>query len=94
MRKAEWEPPRLDVAPFTAFEAMAMRALQTGTATPDQQQAAMKWIVNGAGMLTSQSFVPGQTDQTAFHEGRRNVAKQIIHLTVCDLEAKKATKGA
>lgn len=84
----------LEVAAFSVGEARAIRAVKHGVATPEQQTLALQWIVNGAGMFTGQSFVPGEPDRTSFNEGRRNVAKQIIHLTVCDLnETRNATKG-
>lgn len=74
------------MAPYEKLDAYALRALSNGTATTEEQQRALKWIVNGAAMLTSQSFVPGQPDVSNFNEGRRNVAKQIMHLLVCELE--------
>jgi hypothetical protein len=85
-KRALQPPPAFPVAVFDKFDAYAIRALTAGEATKDQQQRAMKWIVNGAAMLMSQAFVPGQPDTTAFNEGRRNVAKQILHLTACELE--------
>lgn len=84
MRKAQ-PAPEFPVAPFDKLDAYALRAMNAGTATSEEQRRALKWIVNGAAMLTSQSFVPGQQDQTSFNEGRRNVAKQIMHLMVCEL---------
>jgi hypothetical protein len=92
-KKLEAEAQPLEVAPFTLQEAYAVRALERGTATPEQQIAAMRWIVNGAAMAMGQSFVAGQPDRTAFNEGRRNVAKQIIHLTVVDVEARKRAQA-
>ena len=95
MKKLDAEPAPLEVAAFDLTDAYALRALHAGQATAEQQQRAMRWIINGAAMAMGQSFVPGQPDKTAFNEGRRNVAKQVIHLTVCDLETKKAAaKGA
>ena len=86
MKREPKPAPAFPVAPFDRNDAIAIRALTDGVASADQQKRALKWIVNGAAMLTSQSFVAGQADVTAFNEGRRCVAKQIIHLTVCELE--------
>lgn len=77
--------PDFPVAPFDKFDAYALRAMNAGAATPEEQKRALAWIVNAAAMFTSQSFVPGHSDQTSFNEGRRNVAKQIMHLMVCEL---------
>jgi hypothetical protein len=88
-KKLDWEPPPLEVAEFTDRDAYAIRSLAKGEATPEQQKLALQWIMQGAGMLTSQSMVFGSPDRTAFNEGRRNVAKQIVHLTVVDLDARK-----
>lgn len=77
--------PDFPVAPFEKHDAYALRAMNAGAATADEQRRALAWIVNAAAMFTSQSFVQGQQDQTSFNEGRRNVAKQIMHLMVCEL---------
>ena len=92
-KRATVPAPEFPVAPFENYDAFALRALSAGTATAEEQKRALRWIVNGAAMLTSQSFVPGSADVTAFNEGRRNVAKQITHLIVCDLEPAPPAAG-
>lgn len=93
MKRKQVPPPDFAVAPFTKQDAYAIRALTRGQAGPEDQRRALAWIVNGAAMLSSQSFVPGQQDVTAFNEGRRNVAKQILHLTVCELDPETAGRS-
>ena len=68
---AEWEKP----------DAAAIQALVDGTATPEQQQRALRWIVEGAAQTYDRSFVPGSADVSAFLEGRRDVGRQIVKLT-------------
>lgn len=70
-------------APYTAQVQAGLKGLQAGTATPGQQAAVFEWLVRDAAGIGRQSF---RTDpmQTAFAEGRRFVAIQIIHLTTSE----------
>jgi len=65
-------------------DAHALRALKNGTASPDQQQRALKWIMDEA--CNTVGFWWRDTDrETAFELGRAFVAKQIGRLLTCDL---------
>lgn len=65
-------------------DAHALRALHTGTASADQQQRAMRWILQTACEVGGMPW--HQTDrETAFALGRLFVGKQIGRLLVCDL---------
>lgn len=68
--------------PCSVSEHAALRALQDGTATPEQQQLALKWIVEKASAYYELSFRPGDERgrrETDWYEGRRFVGAQIIH---------------
>lgn len=81
-KREPWHPAEWD-----DYDVTAMQALARGVANDQQQMRALAWIVNRAGMTNDQSFVPGQTDTTAFIEGRRSVASQIKKLINLDLAA-------
>lgn len=59
----------------------ALKALQTGTASPDQQQQALNWIIHEAARTYDQPFRPGGDDgarATDFACGRMFVGQQIV----------------
>jgi hypothetical protein len=58
-----------------------LRALEAGTATAHQQQAVLTWIIKEASGVGNPSFRPDPYS-TAFAEGRRFVAIQIIDIMV------------
>lgn len=70
-------------APYTAHVRAGLRALANGTATEGQQVAVFNWLIKEAAGIGTQSF---RTDpmETAFAEGRRFVAIQIIHLATSE----------
>lgn len=71
-----WQPVPYDDA-ITA----AIRALNTGTATPEMQQRALKWIIETAAGTYDQPFRPGGQDgarETDFACGRMFVGQQIV----------------
>jgi hypothetical protein len=73
--------PRADSpAPFTKPDVAALQAVYRGEGTPDQQQRAMDWIIKEAGQVGKQSYRAGDSHATAFSEGRRFVATQIVSL--------------
>lgn len=55
----------------TVAEVHAVRACINGEANADQQKLAMNWIMREATRVTDLSYVPGDTGQTMFNEGRR-----------------------
>lgn len=70
----------LTSAPYSLADAMAIKAIAAGTATPEQQKAAFLWITRVAGRLNKMSYQPGSPDGSAFAEGRRFVANLIMRL--------------
>lgn len=82
-------------AAFSLPIAGAIKALATGKATEAQQVLAYNWIVKNAGGIGAQSFRSGDSHATAFMEGRRFVAAQIVSLTTIDMEElkKRATQN-
>ena len=63
----------------TVQETRALKALEAGEATPEQQRRALQAIVKGFARTHDQSFVPDEpATHTAFLEGRRFVGNQIL----------------
>lgn len=82
--RGPWDVPEFDIA-----DAVAIKALQNGTAEPHQQQRALKWIIEAAAGTYDQTFYPGGEDgrrSTDFAEGRRSVGLRIVHLANASLE--------
>jgi hypothetical protein len=67
-------------APFTTQVHAGLKALASGTASEGQQVAVFNWLIKEAGGIGTQSFRKDPME-TAFAEGRRFVAIQILHLT-------------
>ena len=65
----------------------AVQALSRGEATPEQQRAALNWIVNQAAATYGQSFQLEGDRETAFAEGRRFVGLTLVKLTKLSLNA-------
>lgn len=65
----------------------AIQALAGGTATPEQQQGALNWIVHQAAATYGQSFQESGDRETCFAEGRRYVGNQIVKLTKISINA-------
>lgn len=81
-------------APFTLVQAEAVKAIYLGQASEYQQRIGIEWIIKGAAMIGGQSFRRGDSHDTAFGEGKRFVAQQIMALI--DMSAddiRKATNG-
>jgi len=79
-----WEP-----APYDEALCHAMHALSTGKANDGQQVMALRWIVETVCGYYDLSFRPGPDGEraTAFSEGKRAVAAQIVKLTRPDTAA-------
>ena len=60
--------------------AEAMRALEKGNASEEQQKLALNWIIMAAAGTYDQSFVVGDPHLTTFREGRRSVGLQVVKL--------------
>lgn len=68
--ECHWEPTDIS----------AVRALERGDASPDQQQRALAWFINHAAKTYDSTFIPGSPDASAFAEGRRFVGLQTVML--------------
>lgn len=79
-KREPWHP-----AEWSVEDAGALQALQRGEARPDQQQRALKWIIEQASQTYDQPFVPGQADVSDFICGRMSVGQQIRKLLVLNL---------
>ena len=82
-----WKPPAYEDA-----DAYAIRALQSGNATPDQQQRALDYIINGLAGTYDLSYRPSSDRDTTFAEGRRFVGLQIVKFLKVDFKRVKEAK--
>ena len=79
-KTSPWYPPPYEIADISAI-----RCVATGTATPEQQQRAMKWVIEIACATYEMSYRPSGDRDTSFAEGRRFVGLQIVKLLRLDL---------
>lgn len=95
-------PPGAPYAPFEWSENLravyALRDLQEGKATPDQQKLALDTIINGLSGYYDISYRPNSARDTDFAEGKRFVGAQIVKLlnlssSVIESAKKKPPKG-
>lgn len=84
-------PSAWDPAPWEDHHAHALQALHAGVATPDQQRAALQWIIEGAAGHNDWAYRPSSERDTAMFLGRQFVAKQIVKLLNINLSALKRT---
>src|SRR5258708_16799816 len=82
-----WDP-----APWEDHHAHAMQALSVGNASPDQQRAALQWIIEGACGHNDWAYRPASERDTAMFLGRQFVAKQGIKLINLNISALKRSK--
>lgn len=75
-----WVPPLWEKADYSAIKGLA-----AGTASPEQQLRALKWIIESACATYELSFRPTSDRDTAFAEGRRFVGLQIVKAINLDL---------
>ena len=83
-KTAPWYPPLYELSDLRAIKGIA-----AGTATPDQQQRALKWIIENACATYELSYRPTSDRDTSFAEGRRFVGLQIVkalHLDISKLK--------
>ena len=70
----------------------AIQALSRGDASPEQQKAALNWLINVAAGTYNQSFSETGDRETVFAEGRRFVGLQLVKQLHLSLNAlRKAT---
>jgi len=72
-------PPQYEAADVSAFQ-----ALQNGTATPDQQRRALKWLIESAAGTYEFHYYPSDRD-TTFALGRAFVGQQAVKLLKLNL---------
>lgn len=72
----------------------AVQALSRGEASPEQQRAALNWLINVAAGTYNQSFSEAGDRETVFAEGRRFVGLQLVKQLHLSLNAlRKATQN-
>jgi len=81
-KNAPWFPP-----PYEKADAKAIKMLADGTATPEQQQRALRWIIENACGTYNLSYHPTSDRDTSFAEGRRFVGLQIVKMLKINLSA-------
>lgn len=74
---------------YELSDATAIKALHGGVATAEQQQRALKWILESACGLPAWPYVVGDPDQTHIHLGRHFVGQQIMKLLTTNLASIK-----
>ncbi len=83
-----WKPPKYDDA-----DAHSIRALHDGSASPEQQQRALNFIINSLACTYDLSYRPGSDRDTAFAEGKRFVGLQIVKFLKVDYRRIKQETG-
>ena len=68
-------------------DVVALKALALGTATPDQQTRALKFIVEKAAGTYEETFFPGPGGDrdSAYAQGKRRVGLFIVSLVNADI---------
>ena len=72
--------------------AEAMRAFSRGQASEHQQKLAFTWLIEVACRVTETSHVLGDSHASAFLEGRRSIAVDVVAL-MKSKQAKEAKDG-
>ena len=75
-----WKPADYELPDIAAVQAMAL-----GQATPDQQQRALKWIVETVAGTYEQPYSPTSARDTDFALGKRHVGLQVVKATKLNL---------
>lgn len=89
---APWKPPHYEIA-----DVNALKALQAGTANPDQQKRALAWIIHHAAALYEEPYRPGGQDgerDTVLALGRAFAGRQIVKLLNIDLSTLRRNDGS
>lgn len=68
------------IVTYSAADATAIQQLEQGAANPDMQKRALAWIINLVCATYDQSYIPGDTHETSFNEGRRYCGNTIIKM--------------
>ena len=88
-------PPDAPHAPaeWDVSDAAAFQALERGDATPDQQKNALRWLLHEAARINDLSYRLGNSDGTAFAEGRRFTGLQVVKLLRLNMAALRKSAG-
>ena len=88
-RKTRGEPAKhpYEPAAWDLPDAVAIRSLAQGVASPDQQKRAITFIVNNMAGTYDLSYRPESDRDTTFAEGKRFVGLQIVKMTTLNLDA-------
>lgn len=87
---APWKP-----APWELADASALQALMRGDANKDQQERALRWVIESACGTYDMSYRPGDSSRdTDFAEGRRFVGLQIVKLVKMNLSELRRKENA
>jgi len=73
-------------ASYETADVAAIQALVRGEATPDQQQRALKWVIECGAGAYGFHYYESERD-TAFALGRAFVGQQVIKLTRLNLHS-------
>lgn len=65
-------------ADYQLSDAAAIQALANGDATPEQQQRALRFIIEEVAATYQSTYSPGSDRDTAFAEGKRHVGLQLV----------------
>lgn len=82
--KKYWKLPKIEF-----HETAAIQALNRGEATPEQQQAALKCIIEKISGYYDEPFCPDNASVTSYHCGRRSVATLTLKEIAIDLQKLK-----
>ena len=85
MKKALINSPAVP-AEYALADATAIQAMATGSADPDQQVRALKWIVEQASGMYQFHYYE-RSEDTAFALGRAFVGQQVAKMTKLNLSA-------
>lgn len=80
----------IPIPKITDEEIYALQALDAGTASPEQQKMALKWIVYGAADYSGFCDHPESDRLSAIHDGRRFVGARIITAISLNMEVFKS----
>ena len=75
MKRSKSKPAQYESADVTAIQ-----QLEQGTATPEMQKRALNWLITGVCGTYDQSYIPLDTHETAFKEGKRFVGNTLIKM--------------
>lgn len=84
MKKLKTPPPAFAPPDYDAADVTAIQQLEQGTANAEMQKRALDWIIRQACRTYDVSYRPGDTHETAFHEGRRFVGNEVIKMLKLD----------